>query len=104
MHLWNSTILWSFPPDPLRRHSKSLEVNDVQLFRAAELLAAISSLPGGKAVRPNGDIPTNVLKIVAREFPTLLLGKYNALKLPRLTYSEQTQKTSVTTALSRING
>lgn len=54
-----------------------MEANDVPLFSTEELLVVTSNVSGGKAPGPDG-ISTVVLKIIVREFPSLLLNMYKS--------------------------
>lgn len=66
-----------FPKHPLRKKRQYTINGEVTPFTPKELQDAAKSLKPGKAPGPDG-IPTSVIKIIAQEFPYLMLDAYNA--------------------------
>ncbi|BET02091.1 Reverse transcriptase (RNA-dependent DNA polymerase) [Nesidiocoris tenuis] len=66
-----------FPDHQERGEDAEREVGNIPPFTTAELKAAVRSLRRNRAPGPNG-IPSEVLKVVVEECPTLLLDVYNA--------------------------
>lgn len=67
-----------FPTHPLREEAPIVDEGmDIPPFTEEELRTAVTSLRNGKAPGPDG-IPAEVLKVVARDCPELLLRMFNA--------------------------
>lgn len=66
-----------FPTHPIRNQETLRQVEEFQLFTAAELERAVRSMKDKKAPGPDG-IPSEVLKMVYHHNPEMLLRVYNA--------------------------
>ncbi|BES91431.1 Reverse transcriptase (RNA-dependent DNA polymerase) [Nesidiocoris tenuis] len=66
-----------FPDHQERGEDMKREVGDIPPFTTAELKATVRSLRRNRAPGPNG-LPSEVVKVVVEECPTLLLNLYNA--------------------------
>lgn len=65
-----------FPEHPDRESKEYPMEGDVPAFSVAEMRAAAASIGNRKAPGPDG-IPAEVIKLIAKEFPYLLLNMYN---------------------------
>lgn len=66
-----------FPTHPERAEAAFAQLEEFPLFNHEELEKAVMSMKNKKAPGPDG-IPSEVLKLVARQRPCLLLDMYNA--------------------------
>ncbi|CAG5100665.1 Protein of unknown function [Cotesia congregata] len=73
----DSIVAELFPKHPPREKKHYTKNNEVTPFTTKKLQDAAKSLKTGKAPGPDG-IPASVIKIIALEYPDLLLNTYNA--------------------------
>lgn len=66
-----------FPKHPSRVVMEEMRLDTVPLLTKEELWTAASSMACGKAPGPDG-IPTEVVKVIVKEYPFLLLNIFNA--------------------------
>ncbi|CAH2090177.1 unnamed protein product [Euphydryas editha] len=75
--IMNNIVAELFPKHPPREKRNYTNSGEVSPFTVKELQNAARTLKPGKAPGPDG-IPTSVIKIIAQDFPELLLNVYNA--------------------------
>uniref|UniRef100_A0A6M2DQW1 Putative 115 kDa protein in type-1 retrotransposable element n=1 Tax=Xenopsylla cheopis TaxID=163159 RepID=A0A6M2DQW1_XENCH len=75
--MMNQIVEELFPMQPTREKGHYTNNNEVPMFTIPELQYAAKTIKLGKAPGPDG-IPTQVIKMIAQEFPDILLNVYNA--------------------------